>query len=80
VLQSLLGPEVSISSTQVSRAAETLDAGLQAWRERPLNETPLYYPFATNSMVLYHIPSSTCSTLEGHFKSERLDAASALWP
>ena len=41
---------------------------------------PLYYPFATNSMVLYHIPSSTCSTLEGHFKSERLDAASALWP
>ena len=40
----------------------------------------LYYPFATNSMVLYHIPSSTCSTLEGHFKSERLDAASALWP
>ena len=80
VLQSLLGPEVSISSTQVSRAAATLDAGLQAWRERPLNETPLYYPFATNSMVLYHIPSSTCSTLEGHFKSERLDAASALWP
>jgi len=43
VLQSLLGPEVSISSTQVSRAAETLDAGLQAWRERPLNETPYVF-------------------------------------
>jgi len=43
VLQSLLGPEVSISSTQVSRAAATLDAGLQAWRERPLNETPYVF-------------------------------------
>ena len=42
VLQRLVGPEVSISSTQVSRAAETLDVGLQAWRERPLGETP--YP------------------------------------
>ena len=40
VLQRLVGPEVSISSTQVSRAAETLDVGLQAWRERPLGETP----------------------------------------
>lgn len=43
VLQSLLGPEVSVSSTQVSRAAETLDAGLQAWRERPLGETPYVF-------------------------------------
>lgn len=43
VLQSLLGPEVSISSTQVSRAAETLDAGLRAWRERPLGETPYVF-------------------------------------
>jgi len=32
--------EVSISSTQVSRAAEQLDAGLSAWRQRPLDETP----------------------------------------
>ena len=32
VLQSLLGPEVSISSSQVSRAAEQLDVGLAAWR------------------------------------------------
>ena len=40
VLQSLLGPDVAISSTQVSRAAEKLDAGLAVWRERPLDETP----------------------------------------
>ena len=40
VLQSLLGPEVAISSTQVSKAAANLDAGLAAWRERPLDETP----------------------------------------
>ena len=40
VLQSLLGPEVSISSSQVSRAAEQLDVGLAAWRERPLDQTP----------------------------------------
>ncbi len=38
VLVKLLGPEVSISSTQVSRVAETLDVGLAAWRERPLDE------------------------------------------
>ena len=43
VLQALLGPEVSISSTQVSRAAEQLDAGLAAWRERPLDETPYLF-------------------------------------
>ena len=40
VLQRLVGPEVSISSTQVSRATERLDAGLSAWRERPLGVTP----------------------------------------
>ena len=40
VLQRLLGPEVSISSTQVSRATEQLDIGLAAWRERPLGATP----------------------------------------
>jgi transposase-like protein len=43
VLQRLVGPEVSISSTQVSRATETLDAGLKAWRERPLGETPYVF-------------------------------------
>lgn len=43
VLQALLGPDISISSTQVSRAAEALDAGLAAWRERPLGETPYVF-------------------------------------
>jgi len=43
ILAKLLGPEVSISSTQVSRAAEKLDAGLAAWRERPLDETPYLF-------------------------------------
>jgi len=40
VLQKLVGPEVSISSTQISRCAEKLDVGLEAWRNRPLEETP----------------------------------------
>ena len=40
VLQKLVGPEVSISSSQVSRCAEKLDQGLQAWRTRPLDATP----------------------------------------
>ncbi|MCG3187992.1 MAG: IS256 family transposase IS406 [Rhodocyclaceae bacterium] len=43
ILVKLLGPEVSVSSTQVSRAAEKLDAGLAAWRERPLDETPYLF-------------------------------------
>ncbi|MDP2792712.1 MAG: IS256 family transposase [Sulfurisoma sp.] len=43
ILVKLLGPEVSISSTQVSRAAEQLDTGLAAWRERPLDEMPYLF-------------------------------------
>ena len=40
VLQSLLGPEISISSTQISRCTEKLDEGLEAWRNRSLGVTP----------------------------------------
>ena len=40
ILVKLVGPEVAISSTQVSRIAARLDEGLAAWRERPLDETP----------------------------------------
>ena len=40
VLQKLVGPEISISSTQISRCTALLDEGLQAWRTRPLDETP----------------------------------------
>jgi transposase-like protein len=42
VLQRLLGPEISISSAQVSRAA-AIDSGLKAWRERPLGEVPYLF-------------------------------------
>ena len=40
VLQKLVGSEISISSTQISRCTALLDEGLQAWRTRPLEETP----------------------------------------
>ena len=40
VLQKLVGPEVSISSTQISRCTQKLDEGLEAWRNRPLEDTP----------------------------------------
>ena len=40
VLQKLVGPEVAISSTQISRCNAALDEGLAAWRERPLGHTP----------------------------------------
>jgi transposase-like protein len=40
VLQKLVAPEISISSLQISRCAAQLDTGLQAWRTRPLDQTP----------------------------------------
>lgn len=40
VLQKLVGPEINISSTQISRCTTLLDEGLKAWRTRPLGETP----------------------------------------
>lgn len=43
VLQRLLGPEISLFSAQVSRAAAKLDEGLKAWRERPLGEVPYLF-------------------------------------
>ncbi len=43
VLQRLLGPEIKLSSAQVSRAAAKLDEGLSAWRERPLGEVPYLF-------------------------------------
>lgn len=43
VLQRLLGPEISLSTAQVSRAAARLDKGLAAWRERPLGEVPYLF-------------------------------------
>jgi putative transposase len=40
VLQKPVGSEVSIASTQISRCAEKLDQGLQAWRTRSLDAIP----------------------------------------
>lgn len=40
VLQKLVGPEVNITSSQISRCTKLLDEGLKAWRTRPLDETP----------------------------------------
>jgi len=41
----------TVSSTQVSQAAAQLDAGLQAWRERPLGEVPYLYLDARHETV-----------------------------
>ena len=43
VLQHLLGPDISLSSSQVSRATEKLDKELEAWRNRPLGEVPYLF-------------------------------------
>lgn len=43
VLQKLVGPDVNISSTQISRCAAQLDTGLEAWRNRPLDATPYVF-------------------------------------
>ena len=40
VLQKRLGSEINLSSTQVSRCTELLDKSLEAWRNRPLDDTP----------------------------------------
>jgi putative transposase len=40
VLQKLVGPEINISSTQISRCVAKLDEGLEAWRNRALGATP----------------------------------------
>jgi putative transposase len=40
VLQKLVGPEINLSSTQISRCVAKLDEGLAAWRNRQLGATP----------------------------------------
>jgi transposase-like protein len=63
VLQRLVGPEISISSTQVSRATETLDAGLKQWRERPLGETPYVFLDARYERVRQNGQIVDCAVL-----------------
>ena len=54
VLQKLVGPEISISSTQVSRCNAALDETLAAWRNRPLGaQSPTRsYTLATNACAM----------------------------
>jgi putative transposase len=63
VLQRLLGPEVSISSTQVSRCNAALDEGLEAWRTRPLGETPYVILDARYERVRYASQVIDCAVL-----------------
>lgn len=63
VLQSLLGPEISLSSTQVSRASQALDTGLKAWRERPLGNTPYVFLDARYESVRHEGQIVDCAVL-----------------
>lgn len=63
VLQSLLGPEISLSSTQVSRASQALDTGLKAWRERPLGNTPYLFLDARYERVRHEGQIIDCAVL-----------------
>lgn len=63
VLQKLVGPDVSISSTQVSRAAQKLDEGLKAWRERPLGKTPYLFLDARYEQVRHEGQIVDCAVL-----------------
>ena len=63
VLQKLVGPEISISSTQVSRCNAALDEGLAAWRNRPLCATPYVILDARYERVRYGGQVIDCAVL-----------------
>ena len=63
VLQKLVGPEVAISSTQISRCNAALDEGLAAWRERPLGNTPYVIFDARYERVRYGGQVINCAVL-----------------
>ena len=63
VLQKLVGPEISISSTQVSRCNAALDEGLAAWRNRPLGTTPYVILDARYERVRYGGQVIDCAVL-----------------
>jgi putative transposase len=63
VLQKLVGPEMAISSTQVSRCNAALDEGLAAWRNRPLDETPYVIFDARYERVRYANQHIDCAVL-----------------
>jgi len=61
ITEQLCGFEVS--STQVSRAMQGLDAELQAWRERPIGEIPYLILDARYEKVRQNGPVSDCAVL-----------------
>ena len=63
VLQKLVGPEVSISSTQVSRCNAALDEGLEGWRNRQLGNTPYLILDARYERVRYGGQVISCAVL-----------------
>ena len=63
VLQKLVGPEVAISSTQISRCNAALDEGLEAWRNRPLGNTPYLILDARYERVRYAGQVIDCAVL-----------------
>ncbi len=63
MLQKLVGPEISISSTQVSRCNASLDEGLAAWRNRPLGATPYVILDARYERVRYGGQVIDCAVL-----------------
>ena len=62
VLHKLVGPDISISSSQISRCTALLDEGLQAWRTRPLEDTP-YVILDARFVPLSSRPSETFPVL-----------------
>ena len=54
---------LSISSTQVSRASKLLDEELQAWRERPIGETPALILDARYEKVRHAGKVTSCAVL-----------------
>ena len=63
ILQRLVGADISISSTQISRCAALLDTGLKAWRERPLGATPYVTFDARYERVRYGGQVVDCAVL-----------------
>lgn len=63
ILQRLVGADISISSTQISRCTAQLDEGLAAWRNRPLGATPYVILDARYERVRYGGQVIDCAVL-----------------
>jgi putative transposase len=82
VLQKLVGPKISIFSTQISRCTALLDEGLNAWRCRPIGDTPYVILDTryervrhTNSLVGCAVLVATGITASGHRRVLRVSVA-----